>query len=328
MEQYMNSVKKWRPILAICIVVLTLIIAVCLQSKPAQIGAGTGGTNSQPALTSQGTVTDRQVGVTGEAATKSDETEKNKEEVQLRANMISNARGLYENGQYAEAIAAVTAVEREFGSDEELSSLYEDCAGTYRELLKAEAKAAYSSDGLEAAVQVLKGGDRVLPNDSELQGMLETLEKCTPVSFGQLETRRRTYNLVIEAYADYLEEGKISIRDASAVEHTESCIQFEHIYDTGFITKYTNGTYTNFSGEFLLSRTESDEVVGTLKVFADDKEVFSSGRISRKTMPVTFDVDITNAQELKVVFLTNYSGSNGYVFNPVVYVRPESLLDW
>ena len=53
MEQYMNSVKKWRPILAICIVVLTLIIAVCLQSKPAQIGAGTGGTNSQPASTSR-----------------------------------------------------------------------------------------------------------------------------------------------------------------------------------------------------------------------------------------------------------------------------------
>lgn len=322
MEKYLEKFQKMRPVIACLIIMLTLMIAVALQMSPA--------TEAKRIKTTQVSSAQQETTSIQSDSSANMSIEQNKEQ---RAAMIATARELYGNSQYDEAIHTINAAIQEFGSDEELFSLRTAYADTYREQIKANVKTAYSAEGLTMAIQTLKNGTRVLSDDAELQELLDVLESCTPIPFENLETRYQTGKDSYSSWnwnaVEYHQSGTVSIRDANATEHSDDCILFHGTL--GYLSyqyiKYTNGEFTNLSGTFLIPRTDSDDAAGILKVYADEKEVYSSGAIGRKTQPVYFDADITAAQEVTIEFISK-NNCTGYVFSPVVYNRPDALLNW
>ena len=325
MQKRSGIFQELRPVIALIIVIMTLAVAVALQNSPA--------TEAELAGASEASPTYQEVNSTQSDSTSHALIDQRKEQEQKRADMIAIAREQYENTKYDEAVLTINAAIQDFGSDEVLSSLGTAYADAYREQLIANTKAAYSDEGLDAAVQTLKNGVRVLPEDAELQEVLDALESCAPVSFESLETRFRTGKDSYSSWnwnaVEYHQSGTVSVRDTNATEHDDSCIHFHGTlkYPSYKYIKYTNGEFTNLSGTFLVPRTDPDNATGILKVYADEKEVYSSGAIGRKTQPVYFDVDITAAQEVTIEFISN-KDCTGYVFSPMVYARPDALLNW
>ena len=237
----------------------------------------------------------------------------------------ANAQRYISNGDTENAI-------RELRSIPSSSKYYSDAQATivpledaYRASVLEKARNGYDSDGWSAACRVLRDGSDLLPGDYEILSAIVMYEACEPISFLQLEHRSESGGICASSEI-YYRDGEV--RDANGRYHSSAYGYIDfwiHCMGSGqaHVTKYSFGEFERFRAEYLVPKECDGSVI--FKVYGDERELFNSGKVTRKEQG-NFDVDITGFMEIKVVVQVVDWGIentvNAYLFNAEVYNLP------
>ena len=77
-------------------------------------------------------------------------------------------------------------------------------------------------------------------------------------------------------------------------------------YDGYYLKYLLNGKYTNFTATIVLNKDDIGGADSYFEVFVDGVSVFVSDEVRNSTAPFVIDVDITGAEELKILAHTTY----------------------
>lgn len=73
------------------------------------------------------------------------------------------------------------------------------------------------------------------------------------------------------------------------------------VYGNGYAIYYAGGQYTHLSGTIAASDYHfSNDNISTISILVDDEEMYNTGNFSRVSTPMNVDIDITNAQWIKI----------------------------
>ncbi len=193
----------------------------------------------------------------------------------------------------------------------------------YKEQLYTEAKTAYDDFGYEAAVGVLQKGLQLLPKDMEITDILEKYKECEPVSLETLHVLATD-----DSESLYNKFSPETMEDLYGNEYQGFFEIISYKGDAGFVELLNDNRYTNIKGTFFVDKKVKEDFSIEFRIYADGVKVYNSGYINRKNKAVDFDVDITNAETIKLeAYSTDYSFMDTnpriYLTNAFVYKQVE-----
>jgi len=211
-----------------------------------------------------------------------------------------------ENPDIAEAMEVpITSLEERFASD-----------------MLAKAAIEFDEDVMnaEAAAQIVKDAIaiRSLP---KLEAYCKYLENLIPLD--------------LNATTNYEKEGVIyrNNTDFECVDGTNYTDGWIWGEDDSSATYKLGGEYSTFSGVFAVRRAEGAQKQANFEVWLDGELVYTSDILYATESKMPFEIDVTGADEMKIVFYANYETSGtegGYcchgLCSPLVVKIPETFI--
>ena len=226
-----------------------------------------------------------------------------------RAELVSAYRDcIYEDAEKAfqgEGLtAAVAVIDRGIivigDKNAQLSSLRSDYQGKYRDTVILEAEKALKAEGYQAAIEILNDGLRSLPNDASIQAKISCLEAYRPVLIDTLYCQARDNDG--NGFARETE-----IVDIYGVTHEGLIFSAEGYTLTVFSTNrsweqyLTDGKYSKLEGLIVLpSGQYTTDDTSDIRVEGDGVELYRC-TVGGAFAPTSFQVDITNVKELRII---------------------------
>ena len=136
-------------------------------------------------------------------------------------------------------------------------------------------------------------------------------------------------NVSINSLEDDIKNAKVSINDIKTIngsfvtyndliedvfgnEYDDYVEGTATVFDNVIYEEYvTNKMFNTFSGTLFMWEKSSKPY--RMKVLINGKEVYKSKKITKKTEPIDFNIDISNSDIVKVEFVTD--GGTGYIAN-------------
>lgn len=196
--------------------------------------------------------------------------------------LLENVNASIEVESYVEAIKTINSSSASLKNDREIVEKYNLCVISYKRQLFANAENAFNSSGYNDAVSVLQAGLDILPNDPDITEKISSYKEHEPVSI---------YTLLMRGYTSHEMR-----KDSHGDDHSDSLIIDEYVE---FETK---GEYKKLS--FKASPCEYFSTYSScgsyVKVYADDKLVYTSDLITYKTYEFEVNADISGANYVRI----------------------------
>lgn len=211
---------------------------------------------------------------------------------------ITNTLSEYEKTEdYASAISLLSQNKELYENNQGLKADYEKYVTEYRKQLFANAKEIYDSEGYASAIEILNKGLKIIPNDADVLAKIAAYKECAPVELQSLnvlstESPRSLSNkykgdsdedLYGNVYHGYTDFG-IGLNNDESV----------------FVEYLCEGKYTNFKGRVYVPKIASEKCFLQFRIYADGVKIYESDFMNRKSKALDFDVDISQAEVLKV----------------------------
>lgn len=189
---------------------------------------------------------------------------------------------------YAELIKRIDGSMDIMRNDAEISGKLAEYQSAYRNLIMEEAANAFNSSGWAEALRIVQGGLEILVEDEQLIEKEAEYASYEPVSISEL---------VVMGYNAWRSG---TFEDTHDIEYTEA-------YKLGgnnpskknnYVEFFVEGKYSKIKGVYA-SNMSHDEY-GKLRLYADDKLIYTSPEIYKKTKATEFEVDISGAQYVKL----------------------------
>lgn len=213
----------------------------------------------------------------------------------LKADALETAADYAKNGDYLNAFLFLTSVMKSQAFDAELVSAYNKYCDQYVAQIISEVDVKVSEKDFDGAISLLNTALRELPKNEKLGEKLDMVEAKAPVSITSLK------EINSDIWGKW-NEGTAS--DPFGNDYTRAC-NYVHIkrWDqrTSYIEYRLYGKYNTLTGTIAPHADTDEEKVSCLQVYVDDELVYTSPEIGRKTDAVTFSVDITGAEYIKIV---------------------------
>lgn len=206
--------------------------------------------------------------------------------------VIKEANGAADNSDCAKGYELLTGAKTVLGADldqaiSDFKKLWEEKALAYAETLAGQSKYEDAVDTLNTVM------GKIGETDSLKKAAEEYKKKC-PVSLLDMEPvsgeiqKNDAYDSNLVEYTDIY--GNTSTEYASIFSDSDhSSIEF-----------LTDGNYSTFSGRIIIGK--ESEGIGMIRVYADNKEVYTSKEFDKKTEPIDLNINIAGAKFVKIFF--------------------------
>lgn len=226
--------------------------------------------------------------------------EKNNVE-KLKADALVTAAEYAKNGDYLNAFKTLTSVIKGQATDAELVSAYNEYCAQYVIQIVSEVDVKISDKDFDGAISSLNAALKNLPDNEALTSKLEEVKGKQPIPITTLTAINS---------GKWGEWNNGSPQDPFGNDYSEACNYVISHWDGGekYIEYRTYGKYTTLTGEIAPHTSIEENKKGYLQVFVDDVLVYTSNDIGRKTDAISFEVDISGAEYIKIIINTDYHG--------------------
>lgn len=159
----------------------------------------------------------------------------------------------------------------------------------YRTSLLKKAEVAFETDGWEEAISVLEEGFEWLPDDSLIESEIRKYEEYAPVYI---------YNMPIFEGDDWTIYDSVEDNLGNTYNNAVSSSYFKD--ETR--TYKMNGEYKRIKGTLFVRKEERNTDWGTLLQIIGDGNLLYSAQVSGGDEPISFNVDISNIEELSIFY--------------------------
>ncbi len=216
---------------------------------------------------------------------------------------LASAETSVSSGDYAGAFAALDKALGELPNDADLINARTNYENKYVADVLSQAVTAFGAEkNYKGAIDLISAALAVLPSNKALSDAKKDYESYTPVYLTSMD------------YFDY--KGTLCIDDFDTVQDNFGTAYTHSLYcHDGYVTYLLNGSYSTLS---LIVAVPYDERAsythGDLRIYADDKLVYSSGTMTSGSAVQPVVLDVTGVQQLKMTwyyesFELDYSSS-------------------
>lgn len=204
-----------------------------------------------------------------------------------------------ESEDYVVAIKKLRDAEKQYPKREEIKSAISEMEAAYvaRELTKAEQLAKESK--FEEAVSLLGEAQKQVPGDASLENAIKDYKGKYPVLLQQMVhfTGKDLENGGQEKdNLQNMQKNIVVLKDDHSSSYT-----FENVYKLkGEYQKITGSWYLPFE-----QRSYTSSYTSVLEIYGDEKLLFSA-EMKAGVEPVSFDVDLTGVNDIKISVKSNY----------------------
>ena len=216
-----------------------------------------------------------------------------------KAKLLSDVSASEKAGNYKAAIECISNSDDDLKSDPEVIQKSNSLKTTYKSKELSRAQTAYNNGNYDEALSILNATLTILPGDADVTARIE---KYTPVLYRKLTNNALSGSIRKE---DVVTDSKGNTYNDQLVFYAE----FNHYndgsksFDKPYIEQYTGGKYSKFKAT-IIPHKEMDEYNkgcgAVVKIYADDRLVYTSSTITRKGAAVNVDLNITGVQYLKI----------------------------
>lgn len=220
-----------------------------------------------------------------------------------KAQLLNTASSYEKSGDYASAINAIQGSDAELQNDAEVLQKLNSLKTTYRNKIVADADAALSKSGYSEAIRIANNGLSVLPDDASLLAKIEEYNEYKPVNLADLKRTDDNWR-VYDDWSGHDSKGN-SINNAWLIL-TYNDPQSAEVY-TG--RKYSTITFDILPSSSFSTNTD---ITSTIKIYADEVLVYTSPKINYKSSAVHAEVNINNAEYIRIEGAGTKSDENAY----------------
>lgn len=160
----------------------------------------------------------------------------------------------------------------------------------YRTSLLKKAEVAFETDGWEEAISALEEGFEWLPDDSLIESEIRKYEEYAPVYI---------YNMPIFEGDDWTIYDSVEDNLGNTYNNAVSSSYFKD----EIRTYKMNGEYKRIKGTLFVRKEERNTDWGTLLQIIGDGNLLYSAQVSGGDEPISFNVDISNIEELSIIYI-------------------------
>lgn len=227
----------------------------------------------------------------------SDTTEK--KQLDKKIKRLQNFIG---NEEYKKGIEYYEVLEDDVSNEETVLELYEECKIGFRMQKVSKAKEAYQNSGYQAAIDIIKEGLEILPDDDVLNDEYEKYEEYEPVLLSEMDTFYSDY----EDWSNGGKENIQSVKDKLGKTH-ENCIVYWYGYEDSKDIYVLDKKYSKFTGTIFVPDSRQSKIDDWyhddpyyFSIYGDDKLLYKSPKMISTQYPVDFSIDISGVDQLKI----------------------------
>lgn len=207
----------------------------------------------------------------------------------IRTEAITKAEAYAMEQNYADALIIIQNAIADIGSDVELSALSDSYMARYKEDVLKQADASLNTDGYLSAIEIVKGGLKIIPSDEDFAAAVKLYESYKPISLDSLEIWQYgnskcgpyTFETEVDNYGN----------------------TYDSVYSGGggnYNIYKIDGNYSTLSGVFCMKKeynSRNDE--NSLYIYGDDV-LLGKYTTTGGAEPLEFSVDISGVSLLKI----------------------------
>ena len=218
--------------------------------------------------------------------------------------LIEQADACRAEKDYASAYAVLRDGRERYPNKTNLETAFLSCEKEYVSYALEQASTVFKEKGdYNGAISILSLAQLDLPENEQINKQIEAYKSYRPVPLYELSPF-------------YEEGGKLEIGEAGVrdnIGNTYSGYYRPKLYGWNkvlTVAYYINGIFDTISGKlFVWEESKNLEDSGKMEIYGDGKLLYQSERIGKGSIPVDFEVTISNTVELKIVF---YAGNDSY----------------
>ena len=208
------------------------------------------------------------------------------------AEKIDDLQGFIDTENYEDAYGLLKQVKEDIGEAEMLTDIEEELNENYKKNISDQIDSAIGDRNIEEAMQIVHSAEAYLPEDEDLLVLEDKIKEYVPVSMSDMEpyaesgistgenidTMGNTYVYAFKGYRDMKDGEAYAIYDISG--------QYNYFNATVAVRKKSNGIDKKF--------------IGHIRIYGDDRLLWSDDNITSITKPYDIQVDIKNVEDLKI----------------------------
>ena len=218
-----------------------------------------------------------------------------------KKSILSEVEKYRKKEEYDKAIDYINENIESVDNDADVLAKLNDCKDKYRKQIIERAKTANTKKGYQAAVNIVKEGLKVLPDDKELLAQKKKYEALAPVSLLSIEVFESDYkgSKGHKRVGETLEDkyGKIY----------ENCIEYSFGYKDSRDKYLLDKNFNKFKGTIFVPKHRKSSYDGWdhkdpfhFYIYGDGKLLYKSPKMKSEHKPVNFDVDVSGVELLAI----------------------------
>ena len=243
--------------------------------------------------------------------------------------ILENSQEMLVESDWAGAVKLLEEGTKLYPDDERLSDKYAAFKEQHILNFLNEADSMMDAGDFDGALAAVQQGQEYYPNEERFRDKLTEIEEKRPVSFKVIEKFNGGFEWDTGTPEDpfgndYSNDGDYIVYTGKGYDYTE----YDQAKHASFYCKYKEsriyGKYKKMTGTLAPHASIEKDALCLIKVFGDDKLIYTSKFITKKTDAFTFTVDISNVDYLKVVLYTSYSiSSTNYDRGGMILSNPQ-----
>lgn len=227
----------------------------------------------------------------------------------LKTNVMDNANQLIKDAKYADALAEIDNALKFITSDSDLTDLRDVCVNEYERSVIQVSNDLISENRYEAAIDEVESALTVLPNNENLTKQLNKIQSNKPVSLSTLTPINGGWEW---------NEGSPTDPFGTTYSNVSNYKIFEGAYNDEHYAEYrVYGKYKRFTASLIPHMDIRENGNSQVQIYADDKLVYTSPTIGRKTDMINVSADVSGAEYIKIVVQVkdnrDYDACNGLI---------------
>ena len=235
----------------------------------------------------------------------------------VRNEAIASANDSAANGEYINAIRTVEGAIAVIGDDAELETKIDEYENSYVDSIIEYAYTLIAEEDYDAVDEVINAAVQEIPNNAELTSKLKELENIKPVSITALtplnvEEWEWNNGAPVDPFGnDYSSSCNYAI--LPGISYNNKIYSIEYRVDSA---------YKKFKGVLAPYTSIGEDSYAYMQIFINDVLAYTSPLITRKTDAFSFDIDVSEADYIKIQV---YDGKSGSIIISDVQLYPASM---
>ncbi len=236
----------------------------------------------------------------------------------LKEDAIKTAAEYAEKEDYESAIGAIRSAMKDNDADAELTVLMKEYSEKYVAAVTAKVDELTAARNYGEAIAALEAALKVLPDNTALKEKLDTVKANQPALLSSLTPINGGWEWNEGTPTDPFENTYTNAVNYVIFSGNANSAGKEYYAEYRLY-----GKYKSISGE-LVPHTDIPEMgTSQISVYADDKLVYTSSAIGRKTDLIPFTADIAGADYVKIVVNCKDALSNGEDDNCLILMNVQ-----